>query len=283
MKLSFEQPTTTQQLRYARESFLTTMSTSAKRLSQAIPTFVQGVREVSDTLTTTLVDAKTLEGMQGITRHERKFLELVATIPYQTLREIGADAPDGFKTTFLHALEVLLECAHMAVAVKKDVLDEQVSFLARIVSDDKALGSGMNFSATWGKLIKAYEAQDAKLQALFKGREGGRMKVGDVIERNRDWADVLQASRRLQSELERIDVAEYKNLSNQCAEYMELIGEKLTRFHDQDPTRSVSTSISEGAYLMAEAMRFVSGTYYRALQVCTCIDNTALKITNAMG
>lgn len=283
MNLKLNEPVLRGELRLAQESFLTTVGDNTKKLMAAIPNFVQALRASSDDLTASQVQAQELSQKRVYGPEDRAFMKMVDEVPYQSLRELGAKSPEGLTGTYLQALAQLQLAADMAIRVKSEVLSVQATFLARVVSDPHALTSGMSFAGEWTRLVKEYESEDETLQKLFSGPDGKRLKVGDVVSRNKDWDEVLDRARHLQESLKRINVTEYKTLVNQCAEYLDLIAERLQTFADDATSRQIAQSISQGSFLMAEAVRFVCGTYYRSLQVVNSIDATKAHMLASMG
>jgi len=290
MSLVFATPTSAQQLQYASESLSDLMTSGmsvagnfANRLLSAMPEIVQGFLPVKAELDAPQDIVKHLRELK-LSRDQDKFLRVASAVPYSDLREIRAFVPAGLSATYLDLLAVLLPASEHAMDVRSLVIEPYLMLLAKLVSDKQGTMSTQNHAVAYKKLSANREEFTQRFAKLYKhNSEETQTTIKHVVERNGDWKPVLQAINTVAVNLEAVDLQGIQKQLAQCSDYLDLLYERLQKGEMSDATREVAQGLADGAYSVAQEMQFLSGVYFRALQLTKAVDDTIVHVNKNLG
>lgn len=290
MSLTFATPTPAQQLQYASESLSDLMTSGmsvagnfANRLLSAMPEIVQGFLPVKAELDAPQDIVKHLRELK-LSRDQDKFLRVASAVPYSDLRELRAFVPAGLSATYLDLLAVLLPASEHAMDVRSLVIEPYLMLLAKLVSDKQGTMSTQSHAVAYKKLSANREEFTQRFAKLYKhNSEETQTTIKHVVERNGDWKPVLQAINTVAVNLEAVDLAGIQKQLAQCSDYLDLLYERLQKGEMSDATREVAQGLADGAYSVAQEMQFLSGVYFRALQLTKAVDDTIVHVNKNLG
>lgn len=290
MSLTFATPTPAQQLQYASESLSDLMTSGmsvagnfANRLLSAMPEIVQGFLPVKAELDAPQEVVQHLRELK-LSRDQDKFLRVASAVPYSDLRELRAFVPAGLSATYLDLLAVLLPASEHAMDVRSLVIEPYLMLLAKLVSDKQGTVSTQSHAAAYKKLSVNREEFTQRFAKLYKhNSEETQTTIKHVVERNGDWKPVLQSINTVAVNLEAVDLQGIQKQLAQCSDYLDLLYERLQKGEMSDATREVAQGLADGAYSVAQEMQFLSGVYFRALQLTKAVDDTIVHVNKNLG
>jgi DNA-binding FrmR family transcriptional regulator len=225
-----------------------------------------------------------VEKMEPLPKDQSKFLKILSDVPYTSLGEVKAYAPEGLKCTYLEFLEVLLDASEYVMNIQKELVTPYALFLGRFISDKK-------FSADVFDDKKYLEGLENKREEFYK-RFGACYekesytavtKVKKVVERNADWPKVFIQLNLVIKNLEAVDRAVLKNQIKQCTDYIEIILKEFSSETDRKVSQEAAYRLSNHAYTIGRELELFSTTFYRALALKGCIENSMESVKEALG
>ena len=259
--------------RVALEAF--SLSGVVKALTGALPSILRGFSSAPQVLELPKLPLK---------KDQKKFLHAIASLPYTDAMELRAWRPEGVKVMYLEYLDVLSPIAQHLRTLQKDVVQPYMAFLAQVVSDKNASLATSSQAGAYDKLTQAREKSTQLLAALYANdSHESQCKVKDVVARNQDWPAVFAQCNDTLAHLQSVDLAQLKLMLRQSVDYLGIIFELLQAGKLEATTPEVAQRLSNGAYCVAQELEFFSATYYRALALSGCLDNTVTHITASIG
>lgn len=216
-------------------------------------------------------------------KENKKFLELVNSVPFAQMRPIRAYVPEGMACTYLEILDPLLESSEYLKGLYAQVIYPYSLYLARFLSDKDTSLSPESKRFDYSKLEQIRDARIEKFTKLYKSDSYKTdTTVGAVIDRNSDWNEVLLKQKAVATNLQAADTAALKKEIEQCAIYLSLIAENLKKSNQQTRPEAAER-LALGAYQVAKEVEYFSNTYYRALGVNAAISKTVDGIVDIFG
>lgn len=290
MSIVIAAPSPEDQLQYACESLsdlvTTGMSAAANftsRLLGAMPGVIGGFFPVAKALDAPREQVSQLVDLK-LSRDQKKFMNIVAAVPYSDLRELRAFVPGGLKCTYLDYLGILLPATECAMNVRSTVIEPYMMLLAKLVSDKQGAISTQNYAGTYKKLAAERDAIIKEFAACYQtNSEETQTTIKHVVERNSDWKAILQMLNTASANLEAVDLAGIQKQLAQCSDYLGILYERLKSGEVGDTTREAAQGLADGAYTVAQEMTALSATYFRTLQLTTAVDDTIKHVNSNMG
>lgn len=218
-----------------------------------------------------------------LTKENKKFLELVGSVPFTEMRQIRAYVPEGMSCTYLEILDQLVESSEYLKGLYAQVVHPYSLYLARFLSDKNTSLSPESKRFEYAKHEEARDARIAEFTKLYKSDSyKTESTIGLVINRNADWNEVLLKQKTVISNLEAVDRKALKREIDQCTDYLALIADNIKR-SGQNTRPEAAERLSLGAYQVAKEIEYFSNTYYRALGVNAAIDKTVENLTTIFG
>lgn len=218
-----------------------------------------------------------------LTKENKKFLELVGSVPFTEMRQIRAYVPEGMSCTYLEILDQLVESSEYLKGLYAQVVHPYSLYLARFLSDKNTSLSPESKRFEYAKLEEARDARIAEFTKLYKSDSyKTESTIGLVINRNADWNEVLLKQKTVIANLEAVDRKALKREIDQCTDYLALIADNIKR-SGQNTRPEAAERLSLGAYQVAKEIEYFSNTYYRALSVNAAIDKTVENLTTIFG
>ena len=278
---AFMTTTPQEDLRYAAEDIQQAMAAGldnfkafAGKLSELLPGIVRAFQNADTT--------SKYEKFPPLKAPQSAFLNLVSQHTYLELREIKAYVPQGYQGTFLQGLQVLGEAVNRCGRLQAQVLQPYLTFLAPLLSSSEALKRPEDEAAFFKKLNDERTDFYARHKQLFAQRTETRVKVGQVIERNADWQEVLQTLNRVSDEMDSIKRDEIDLHVKHIEDYLKIIEARLKDGLIPDVSPEVSQGLAEGAYTIACELEFFGMVYYWVLALKTAIDDTVEEIARVL-
>lgn len=290
MSIVIAAPSPEDQLLYACESLsdLVTTGMSAasnftQRLLGAMPGVIGGFFPVAKALDAPREQVSQLVELK-LSRDQKKFMEVVAAVPYSDLRELRAFVPGGLNVTYLEYLSVLLPATECAMDVRASIIEPYMMLLAKLVSDKQGAIGTQNYASTYKKMAADREQVQKEFARCYKhNSEETQTTVKHVIERNSDWRQVLQMVNACAANLEAVDLPGIQKQLAQCSDYLNVLYERLKSGEVGDTTREAAQGLADGAYTVAQEMTALSSTYFRTLQLTTAVNDTIKHVNESMG
>ena len=218
-----------------------------------------------------------------LTKENKKFLELVNTVPFIEARKLRAYVPEGLNCTYLEVLNELLETSEYVKGLYAQVVHPYSLYLASFLSNKDTSMSPESKRFEYAKLEQARDARIARFAKLYsQDSYKTQVTVGDVINRTSDWNTVLLTQKAVIANFEAVDRNAIKREIDQCTSYLGLIAENLKK-DDQRSRPEAAERLSLGAYQVAKELEYFSNSYYRALGVNAAITHTVEGITEVFG
>lgn len=230
------------------------------------------------------VDTSKIPKMPSLTSTESSFVALIDRHSYGEMREFKAHCPEGMAVTYLQYLDGMLHAVEHVLEFVPNILNPYLIFLAHLTSARNAVMSSEDRSA-WHKELQAKREalEEAFRKSLANKNVRTETKLGNVIERNSDWAEVFQKCAVLRSKLDGVKIDNISKLVTQAEECLEIIYKNASNGHMQSASPEVLQRIADGAFQISAELEFVSVTYYRALVITQAVKDTTESITKVLG
>lgn len=255
--------------------FLSSVDEMKGKLMQVIPAVIRGFAGAQD--------LSGLPKFEDFSKEEREFLKHIQVTGFAELRELGAQVPEGLNSTYLEYIEVLSPTVLHLATIIPHVLQPYTVFLAELISHKSAMLSTNTKKLELDKLQKQREAcYDAIGKLFYKGNTGTSSKYGKVVDRNNDWPVVFQKVQDMTRALQGVKLTQVKELTKQCADYLEVIHGRIAQDEMNEITPEVTKALADGAYQVAAELEFLSIIYYRVLALQAAVAATVSKVNEIL-
>lgn len=219
-----------------------------------------------------------------LTPMQTSFIELIQRHSYGELREFKAHCPEGMATSYSKYLDTMLSALDHVLAFQPNVMNPYLVFLAHLTSSRNAVLNTEDKSA-WHKQLQAErDALDAQFAADLSNKNvRSETKLGNVVERNLDWADVFQKCDTLQSKIAGVNIDSLNKLVRQAEDCLEIIYQNASSGKMQSASPEVLQRIADGAYQISAELEFISIVYYRSLVITQAVKDTAESVSKILG
>lgn len=212
--------------------------------------------------------------IQGFTSSQREFEKELSGRPYMSVSQITAFIPEGLDVPYIDYAEVLLDAVKHASKVM-DVLVPYSAYLAQLVTDKEATLSTKSFEAEF-KLIEAERKRiNEELGACFKkGSSKAEAAIGDVVQRNGDWANVFHRCNDIMTTINDVNRGALLKKVNECNTYLEIILKMAREGKVERVASNTVLNLADGAYQVASELEFYAVAYYKAEVFVACVNQT---------
>lgn len=262
-----------EELVYAQESItsmmtamLDTVNETRQRLINALPGLKRGFAGNTD--------LTALHGFAGMTSDQAALLKNLRHVTYGEIRNVNATVPEGMTSTYLTYLQALKPAVEHLRDIVPNVVMPYTVFLAHLVSNKSAALSTNGGGIDYDKLERARDASYAALGACFSKGTHVRSTVGEVVERNADWVQVLKETKELSDIIGQIKRDRVRELTRQCEDYLEAIYQNLQSGSIEEIAPEAARSLARGAYQVASELTYFSVVYYRVLTLTAAVDRS---------
>lgn len=210
----------------------------------------------------------------GIPAHQTVLLKNIAHVTYGEIRNIGVTVPEGMIGTYLNFLKALRPAVEHIRDIVPDVVMPYTVFLASLVSNKSAALSTKGGGIDFNKMERERNASYAALGACFNKTTNVRSSMGEVIERNSDWALVLKETKELSDIINQIKREQVREFTRQCEDYLDAIYHNLQNGAIEEVSPEAANALALGAYQVASELTYFSVVYYRTLSLASAINHS---------
>jgi hypothetical protein len=225
-----------------------------------------------------------VEKIDLLPKDQSKFLKIIQSVPYTSLGEVRAYTPEGMHLTYLEFLDVLSDASIYVQNIQKELVAPYALFLGRFISDKKFSADCFDDKKYLEKLENTRENFYKRFGACYtKESYKAETKVKQVVQRNADWEKVFHQLNQVIKNLEAVDRTVLKNQIKQCTDYIEIILKEFSSETDRKVSQEAAHRLSNHAYTIGRELELFSTTYYRALALRGCVENTINSIKESLG
>lgn len=254
---------------------LASLNAATASLLERLPAIVRGFAQTPQMLA--------LPELQ-VTRDQKKFLVTISRLPFSEAMPLTAYRPEGVRVSYLQYLAALAPVCTKLKDLQKNVVQPYLLFLAQVVSDRNASLSTRSQEAEYAKLDKERLAIGRTFSALYANdRFEGTCTVADVVDRNADWPEVFTQLNACLESLKSVRLDEMKAQLKQSGDYLDVLYDQLKGQRRSINTPEVAQRLASGAYCVAKELELFGSTYYRALALDGCVQNTVNHVRKAIG
>lgn len=133
----------------------------------------------------------------GLFSSGREMTELLENSPYLALVKVKIYIPRGMKGTFKQSATELLKAANVIKNLEEYVLSPLITYTAGLIEKPEGLQRPFPLK----QAIDIKDIGECLSNAFEHGSERTQAEYGKVIERNRDWKELVQLNNEIQSVL----------------------------------------------------------------------------------
>lgn len=229
--------------------------------------------------------SKNTEGeIADLSKKEKAFLKVTDTINFLQLREMQAFVPGGFTSKYLDYHVSLKEQVEFSKGLQNGILQPYVSALGQMVSDRKSILRTDTGERRKGELLKQIDHLQSQNNLHFKGKpDDSSTKIGQVIDRNGDWIEVIKQAKELTAGMNSVKPEEITKLVEVAVTYLGLIRQGLNSDEDKKFSSEAAAFVGNMTITTAKALEFHGLAHYRLLSHVGSLDNTIKSITEAFA
>lgn len=242
------------------------------QFSELMPNLAAKLQDTADSFyKSSLFDKSKVKDLRSSYDKTRKIVEHADFINYSdTLVSI----PEGFKGDFMVYLALLTKLSPLVYKEANNLLSEYNFILSDFITNKEAKKSNMGHKNLVNKVQVVRTSHLKEIGHYFGSTVGSKTKLKSVIGRFGDLKDLSN----LAIELERTqDVSNLQALSdgvNKTVSLLDIIKKNLESNQITEVSGMTADGISQGAYVIAQLIEFVSIFRFKCDQAVASVENT---------
>lgn len=221
-----------------------------------------------------------VDDLPDLPRDQRKFLNLISGIGYQSVMHTKATRPEGLKTHYLEYTAVLKRAVAHVGNIRGDVVSPYMDFLTRFSASNQFSTSASSETSDFRKKAQLRERIIADMGRCF-GKESyaTRCLIQDVVQRNSDWGHVLTDIKQLHDAVSVIPRQDIINEVNGCTDVIDVIIKQFSSMSDRKVSKEAAERLYNHAYHVGRELELYATVHYRVLALQASVQATIEGLT----
>lgn len=221
--------------------------------------------------------------LQKIDNKKNRFLDLVDNNNYLSLAPLKVNIPEGLKVDFLTFVKILEPVNAFVAGTEDDVIKPFRKYLAKLISEPQSRHHvDTQLMKTINDKTKLLDKLMFTLTSSFDGTHNKFSTYEKIVEKNRDWYDIIEASEKL-IDYKKID---RKHMAKQVGELVALL-DALKEVMDNEPefiklNPGLNKTISELTDKVAANIAFIATAFFHTQTFITNLNANISDLTSKL-
>lgn len=262
-------------------SLASRVGTTGVLLTDAIPGFVASVQSFFQNMVKSTPDFHVIE--------QKLFSRNLASagMLYTDISKISIYVPSGLSVSYLEWLGVLEKCSEATLTIEERVLDPFLTWVALLTSDDSRFTNRRVKDGLSEMNFEDLDALKKELGNCFSRRVKDERSYGDLLDRNKDWDDVIARANLLTEKTARIRPSVIHDKTKQLSQYLDILAnhlsdpdivEKFDNEYGKLFNRGIVAELANLTYQVAQEVEFFSVYVYYLESTTQAIEDSMVKI-----
>lgn len=216
---------------------------------------------IGDKLREAYQSFKNYDNRKRISSNRNRFLKIVDTLDYGSVRHKVVRVPMGFVGRTVEATALLNDMIKHAETLEKEVLDPVNKYLANIINEPVKKNDAKEIFSSIFKRKEKREKMSLQMGKMYDARELSFIPLAQVLERNSDWKIILDNLEQAENFF-KFDTKTLEVKTNKIINYINTIVDLINDGVIKNTQKDIIKSFSDGIFAVAEEVTFISQIFY---------------------